>query len=174
MGASTNLNLEIIVKEGLKLKHLSSLVLHMQPRLQRPLPQRDTVDQAKLTWPLLSHLLSQHAGAQPKIQLDLLVAAPLPTRTLRGILAEELPERRPGKPMLRQPSRRMAGGRRTEDGKDDGDTAPDGFGGVEMGGGGEEELLGAIAAAGPGGDGGAEEVDGDGVVGGQGGGHGVV
>ena len=57
--------------------------------------------------------------------------------------------------------------------EDDGDAAADGFGAVEFGGGGEEELFGA-GGEGPGGDGGAEEVDGDRIVGGEGYFDGVV
>lgn len=63
-------------------------------------------------------------------------------------------------------------GRGTEDGEDDGDAATDGFGSVEFGRAGEEELFLSGGAGGPGCDGGAEEVDGYGVLGGKGGVHG--
>lgn len=68
----------------------------------------------------------------------------------------------------------MVLGRWTEDREDDGDAAADGFGSVEFGGGGEEELFLSRRARGPGCDGGAEEVDGYGVLGGEGGAHGEV
>lgn len=60
----------------------------------------------------------------------------------------------------------MVFGRGAKDREDDGDAAADGFGAVQFGGGGEEELF-LAGGEGPGCDGGAEEVDGDRVVGGE-------
>jgi len=61
-----------------------------------------------------------------------------------------------------------------EDGEDEGDAAADGLGAVELGGGGEPELLGARAIL-PADDGGAVEKHLDGVAGGEDGGDaGVV
>ncbi len=68
--------------------------------------------------------------------------------------------------MLRQLSRNVIFGGRTKDREDDGNPASDCLRAVEFGGGGEEELF-LSGSDGPGSDGSAEEVDCDGVVGGE-------
>lgn len=101
--------------QNLKLKVLTTLVLHLQRRSQSLLAQGDTIHQTKLVRPRLAEVISQHRVRQTEIQRDSVVAFfVVPPQRFRPGLAQKLPARVPGKAVLRQRGCGMVLWRRAE------------------------------------------------------------
>lgn len=101
--------------QNLKLKVLTTLVLHLQRRSQSLLAQCDTIYQTKLILPRLAEVIAQHRVRQTEIQRDRVVTLfAVPPQRLRPGLAQKFPARVPGKAVLRQRGRGMVLRRRAE------------------------------------------------------------
>jgi hypothetical protein len=89
--------------QHLELKVLAPLVLHVQGGLEAILGEGDAVDETEFIRPRLAEVLAQHGMRKPEIKIDRVgvvdVRLILAQRLGRG-LAEELPGRAPGEPML--------------------------------------------------------------------------
>ncbi len=93
---------EISMHQRLKLPRHIPFIPNHQTRAQIAASQSNTVDQSKLRRPGLPALLTQIAGAEPKIQLHAIVPAAGNRGGFGGRLAQEFPARRAREAVLRE------------------------------------------------------------------------